>query len=462
MTRSIPLAPLREWTSLPIGAAPGARQVTRTEADALLAAAAAHPLARDGGANLLAEHRGQLRAQQHVGVIAAGGCVLEILPKIDPELPDASPGESAADLRGQLAAMLDVAWELEIGAGAVTAMAREATSLLDVLIRMFADRLLVETRRGLPRQYLAMAEDLPRLRGRLDVVRQYTHHALRRDRLACRFDELSYDSVLLQIMKAAVVLCDRHARGIETRRRLAELRFVLAEVRDVAPAALLQQAVRIDRTNGRWRGLLALARMLLGRRYQDTRIAPGAPEGMALLFPMNDLFEVWVAVLLRRAVAHSPDLKGITVTTQGGKRYCLGAWEDAADCHGTAFQTIPDIILERQGRRAIIDTKWKRLADPPIGARKGVQQSDIYQLMAYARIYRCDRLMLLYPAAQDEDTAPIEPFGIDGGREMLALRRIAPTSDSGAAMAALTSITRYLLDCANARSREHIPFAKVF
>ena len=81
-----------------------------------------------------------------------------------------------------------------------------------------------------------------------------------------------------------------------------------------------------------------------------------------------------------------------------------------------------------------------------------MQQSDVYQLMAYARIYRCDRLMLLYPAEQEEDTGPIEPFGIDGGREMLALRRIALTADSGAAITALCGITRYLLDGATARS----------
>ena len=35
---------------------------------------------------------------------------------------------------------------------------------------------------------------------------------------------------------------------------------------------------------------------------------------------------------------------------------------------------------------------------------------------------------------------------------MLALRRIAPTADSGAAIAALCSITRYLLDGGTARS----------
>lgn len=48
----------------------------------------------------------------------------------------------------------------------------------------------------------------------------------------------------------------------------------------------------------------------------------------------------------------------------------------------------------------VIDTKWKRIAAQIDDARQGVSQSDVYQLMAYAQIYACDRVMLLYPHHQ--------------------------------------------------------------
>jgi 5-methylcytosine-specific restriction enzyme subunit McrC len=45
----------------------------------------------------------------------------------------------------------------------------------------------------------------------------------------------------------------------------------------------------------------------------------------------------------------------------------------------------------------IIDTKWKRITDRIDDPKQGVSQGDIYQMMAYAQLYRAPRLTLLYP-----------------------------------------------------------------
>ena len=424
---------VHEWGRVKVGSVYG---FTRAQAEALQQAARAHPLAEDEGENILVERRGHLAAKQMVGVIAAAGCSFEILPKVDPELSDGAE-DTERRVRERLVSMLDVAYGLDIGEGAITSMARKADSLLEIFIRLFADRLLQEARRGLPRAYVAHEEDLPRLRGQLDVARQFTAHVVRPDRLACRFDELTSDIALMQIMKAAILILERHARTVETRRQLMELRFVFADIRDLPASALPWAQVRIDRTNRRWQGLLALAKMFLKRNWQATHHAAQAPEGITLLFPMNLLFEAYVEAMLRRALSGT----GIEVTGQGGLQFCLGDWNRAGDCHGNAFQTKPDIILKKGGQIvAIIDAKWKRLAEPFTGKKKGVQQADVYQLMAYARVYwppsRLEdlghrdgsfgelRLMLLYPSLPFEQEGIVHRFGIHGGREMLALGRV--------------------------------------
>ena len=75
----------QEWTYLNIGA--GLDEVTRAEADRLLAIAdrAGQDLALKSaeGERVLQDGRNRLRAQQTVGIIAAPGITLEILPKID-------------------------------------------------------------------------------------------------------------------------------------------------------------------------------------------------------------------------------------------------------------------------------------------------------------------------------------------------------------------------------------------
>jgi 5-methylcytosine-specific restriction enzyme subunit McrC len=331
-----------------------------------------------------------------VGVVAGDGCSLEILPKIDQLGDDKSPAGPAA-LRHRLVQMLDVALGLEINLGREAALARQNETLLDILIRAFADQLTNEVRRGLPRQYLQCEEDLPTLRGRLDVTRQFTKLAVRPDRLACRFDTLSPDTALLQVMKACVVFLSRQARRADTARGLSELRVVLADTSDVQPHRLPWDKIAIDRSNRRWRSLLALARLFLRRDWQATHRAndPRDLAGITLLFPMNDLFEAYVAALLRKAL--TPE--GYEVVSQGGLRYCLTELApDGTLGGGPLFRTKPDCMVRRDGRtRLVIDTKWKRLTSAGSDPKRGVSQADVYQLMAYARLYEVSRLMLLYP-----------------------------------------------------------------
>jgi 5-methylcytosine-specific restriction enzyme subunit McrC len=284
---------VHEWTRVGVhngGGVVPERHFSRGEANALLAAARDHPLSGSEGTAILVDHHRHLTTRQMVGVIAAPGCSLEILPKID---PDEIQSEGA--IRHRLVRMLDVALGLNLSDGEASTMARQNETLLDILIRLFADRLLAEARHGLPRAYLAQEDDLPALRGRLDVRRQFSHNAVRPDRLACRFDTLMIDTPLLRIMKACVLFLRRHARADETLRRLDELRFVLADVTDVSPNALPWKQVRIDRTNRRWEALYGLTRLFLKREWQATHHDASVQHGITLLFPMNKLFEAYIA-----------------------------------------------------------------------------------------------------------------------------------------------------------------------
>lgn len=392
---------VHEWGRVDVGDGGFARH----QADALLAAARAHALGGVDGTGILCDHHRFVRARQMVGVIAARGCSLEILPKVDPM----GAGEDPATVRARLVHMLDVSLGLGLSTGEASAIAHKADSLLEVFIALFAERLLGQVRRGLPRLYCGQEDDLPALRGRLNTVRQFTVHAVRPDRLACRFDVLDSDVPLMQVMKACVVLLARHARGADTQRRLAELRFLLADVRLVPRGALPWRQVRIDRSSQRWGALLDLARLLLGERWQQTHAEVRAPDGITLLFAMNDLFERYVAIQLRHALAGSP----FDVVAQGGAAYCLGPWTEEGPMVGDSHPTRPDILVRHGGQVvAILDTKWK---DPT----EGVSHADLYQMMAYARLYACPRLVLLYPARPGEAVIGFESRGIFPGRDRL-------------------------------------------
>lgn len=372
-----------EWETIRYGEATDEMPVIA--ADRIAAIAAASSLAGRGGGGVLEHGRKGLRARGVVGVIAAQGCALEILPKID--VAGGSDAETTGNIRQRLVHMLAVALDLKIDAGQVTALDWQRETLLEILIRLFSEKLVDAVRQGMPRRYVEHADDLPALRGQLNVTRQFTALAVEPSRLACRFDALTPDIALNRIMKAAVTHLSRIARTTDNQRRLRELAFTYADIADLPISALRWDDVTLDRTNARWRELLNLARLLLGERFQTT--SAGGSDGFSLLFEMNTLFEEYVARMLKRALADS-DLR---VVSQGGRLYCL----ETDDRRGL-FQTRLDILIKRGDAIVqVIDTKWKRIAARIDDPKQGVSQADVYQMMAYGRLYDCDQLTLLYP-----------------------------------------------------------------
>lgn len=374
-----------EWESIHYGDDPqDVRTIPVWAADRIASVAAASPLAGRGGGGVIEHGRKGLRARGVVGVIAADGCALEILPKIDSR--EDSEGNKIGNIRRRLVHMLAIALDLRIDAGAVTSLAWQRETLLEILIRIFSDKLTEAVRKGMPRRYVAHEDDLAAMRGRLDVMRQFRALAANPSRLACRYDALSPDIALNRIMKAAITRLACIAQSADNQRRLSELALVYADIAAVPASALRWDDVILDRTNGRWRELLNLARLLLGERFQTT--SAGGSAGFSLLFEMNTLFEEYMARMIRRALSGGK----LSVVSQGGRIYCLET------ANGGLFQTKPDILI-KDGAKVVqvIDTKWKRISSRIEDKKQGVSQSDVYQMMAYGRLYDCSRLTLLYP-----------------------------------------------------------------
>lgn len=402
-----------EWETIGYGDA--ADQIPGYAADRIAAVAAASPLGARGGGGVLEHGRKGLRARGVVGVIAADDCALEILPKID--IPGEDGTQAKGSIRRRLVHMLAVALDLRIDAGQVTALAWQRETLLEILIRLFSEKLVDAVRQGMPRRYVEQADDLPALQGRLNVTRQFTTLAVEPSRLACRHDALTPDVALNQIMKAAVMRLTRIARTTDNQRRLRELAFAYVEIADVPVSALRWDDVVLDRTNGRWRELLNLARLLLGERFQTT--SAGSSVGFSLLFEMNMLFEEYVARMLKRALSGTD----FRVVSQGGRLYCL----NTEDKRGV-FQTRPDILVKRGDVVVqVIDTKWKRISPRIDDPKQGVSQADVYQMMAYGRLYGCSKLTLLYPHCQalGRDEGLIGEYAVNSSQDRLEVFSIA-------------------------------------
>jgi len=319
-----------------------------------------------------------IAASSIVGVLSDGHCLVEILPKTDRQNAD----DQRLDLIGMIARTLN----LQIDSQAVSSMRWDAHSdFVEILVHAFLDELVEQTRRGLPRQYVALEDDLTRLRGRIDVIRQFTTLASTPQKIACRFDELSPDIPLNQGLKVALLIASRLTRLTEARRLALEARMFFEPVASVSVDSLRLDRVQFDRTNARFARLFALACLLIEGFRQTAAVSQR--QGFALLFDMNILFEQFVGSCYRASLAGT----GWKVFLQGPKRYALRDLLTGSN----KVLTIPDISLRRDdGLTLIVDTKWKRY-EPDDGHR--VSNSDVYQMIAYSVAHGAGDTVLLYP-----------------------------------------------------------------
>jgi len=373
---------LSEWEHLPIRADGADRSVTPDQADQLIAGAIAVErklgMASGEGASVLVRTHKALCARQVVGVLATAETDLEILPKID------TLGEQG--VRNVLVHMLARAWDLPISDGEAALFSQQEKTLLEVLIRLFCERLFKAVHRGLSRRYLDHEEDLPSLRGRLDIQRQFSANIVTPNRLACQFSELSADIALNQILKETVAQLSKVSRSMRNRRLLMELELAFADISRVAPDRLPWDRVHLDRTDTRYKDLFQLARALMQRRWQTT--TTGKQAGTALMFEMNTLFEDFIG----RHVRSIGRASGRSVSLQGPRHFILRDEKGAP-----RFATKPDIVVKGAEGVHIMDIKWKRLVSADVDTKRGVSQADVYQMLAYGQVYEAKRLTLLYP-----------------------------------------------------------------
>jgi 5-methylcytosine-specific restriction enzyme subunit McrC len=320
--------------------------------------------------------RQSLVAQNFVGVINLGRDQVEVLPKIEGDV---------SHVRHNLARMISTVLDLQLYDGDASKIEKTSDSILEILIRLFCQKLWQSIRRGMLRRYESRNENLTLLRGRLSVTDQIRQNLARPDRLACVFDEFSENNILNQALKAALRVLGKIAQSQANQRSIAELIFCFQDVDDVTPTTIKWELASTNRLSARYKPLLALARLFIEGKSPD--VVSGSGEGFALLFDMNVLFESYVGTIARRVFG----AQGMIVSLQGPKRHL------ARHTNGNpAFELRPDIVASHEGRIAfIIDTKWKRLKETVY--REGVSSPDVYQMFAYATQYTSPDVTLLYP-----------------------------------------------------------------
>ena len=338
---------------------------------------------------------GGVKLAQHCGIVRLPTCVLEVLPKVG--MSDAREPEEIALARGALLTMLHDARRVVVtNVGAVPQKAVRAP-LLDVFVEAFLLAAVEQARRGLLSRYVGHVDDLPVVKGRFNVHGQLKRNLGRPHVLHCEFDEFTADNAYNRAIRTALDACKGWTVRPSTQRLWFETQTRFAGVSAQRMSASDVAKLPRDRTTRRYDQVLTWCEWLLS--LTSPALSTGMARAPGLLFDMNKLFEAYVSGMVERASSDN------FVVHRQGPAQALAA-------HGAAnaFMLRPDITVWQTDSHGgagdihrVMDAKWKRL--DPHEAQWGVDQADIYQLLAYAVRYRCTELALVYPQPSTEPVA---------------------------------------------------------
>lgn len=342
-----------------------------------------------------------VQVTSHVGVVMVpGGLHIEILPKVGKAL-DAGAGEA----RGLLLRMLRCLQQFSHLRFGNAELATDSMPLLDVFVGEFLRTVVAVTRSGLRGQYQTREEDLPALRGRLLVAQHLRRNLVRADRFHTAHDEFSTNRPENRLIHTALRKVLGATRVTDHQRLARELLTLFAEVPVSRDPDQDMQRVQLDRNMRTYREALDWTRLIL--QGLSPTSAAGAQHAPSLLFPMERLFEAYVAKHFQKQLPGH-----LALDTQVRRHHLVH--------HGGAkwFELRPDMVVSQQSTDVLVlDTKWKLLdAGRDNGTDKyGLQQNDFYQLHAYGRSYLGGRgvVALVYPRTDKLDQ-PLPVFDFPG------------------------------------------------
>lgn len=306
-------------------------------------------------------------------------------------LPKTTHGEGGADVaRALLWKMLRVVNRLPAVESDRAVLGILDSSWVEAMIRWVLDSIGRLIRGGLRNDYVRRNDETAFLRGRLRTELQIRQRPGRAQHFNVSYEAFLADIPENRLIKSSLEVLNGWTGRIDNKRLCRELLHAMDPIAASSNVDADLRSWRSDRALARYQPLLPWIRLIL--RSEAPAFASSDVAGVSLLFPMERLFEEYVAAVLERHVAG-----GVRVQAQRTGEHLVHEHRGRP-----WFQLRPDLTVVHNGRTlAVLDTKWKLLdaaADRP-GENYRLDQADFYQLFAYGMKYLRGRgeLMLIYP-----------------------------------------------------------------
>lgn len=325
-----------------------------------------------------------VRLDNYVGVFETPcGTQIEVLPKHHDHADDVPASRRL--LIKMLVAFLDLP-SRQADTASVSAF---TLPLQEWVARQFLCELDRLVKIGVTFEYENVEEEQRFLRGRLNLGKQAVQRPGRGHFFQIEHDLFSPNRAENRLLRTALSEVRRVTGDPQNWRLAHELLAYLAILPSSSDIRGDFRNWRSDRLTAHYQAVRPWCQLILTGNIPMA--VSGAWRGLSLLFPMERLFERYVAVSMQADLA-----PGARLITQAARKHLC-------EHRGQKwFQLRPDLMITSGETTWIADTKWKRLDVGQADRKYGLNQGDFYQLFAYGQRYlgAAGDMLLIYPLTE--------------------------------------------------------------
>jgi len=340
-----------------------------------------------GENNIIIQADGKLLIRHYVGYVQLNKTRLLVYPKIAIGLNSREEYDKSFEVMIKMLVYSDF---LSIKkAPEKQQVSKYQNDILELYIALFVDELTRQFQRDVNKGYNNQLENQSFIKGKVDFNETIKKNSFKKHLHYVRYDEFNENTLMNQIFKAIIQTLIQRTRVKQNKIKLKQLFLWLEDVPSRGISEDMWNRVILTRQNKNYEAAFNMARLFY---YNSSpTIREGETAALSFLVPVNQLFEKYLFKILDRNNESDYDIK-----YQGPIKYL-------ANVNGKSFlQLKPDIIFMKNDKTLkIIDAKYKIVGD--IDEKLYLQQSDVYQMLAYSVRYQCNDISLIYPKILSEE-----------------------------------------------------------
>ena len=256
-------------------------------------------------------------------------------------------------------------------------------NLYEIFINMYLQEVRQLVKHGIKSAYVQQEENLRYYKGKLQISKHIKENMAHGEHFYVAFDEFHPNRAENKLVKATLLKLQKLTSSAENSKEIRQLLTAFEMVDTSVNYEKDFAKVTIDRNTNDYKMLMQWSKVFLMNKSFTT--FSGKEHSRALLFPMESVYESYVAKNMKKIMGQddwevSIQDKGHYLFMEPRKQFALR----------------PDIVLEKDGRVIVMDTKWKKLINNE-RRNYGISQADMYQMYAYSKKYETEDIWLLYP-----------------------------------------------------------------